>query len=127
MEFWYNFIGDIMEDYVKGIYTKQIYKTEQGYLVGLFKVKETNNEELKYYINKTITFTGYFASITEDDSYILKGEIVDHPKYGLQYNVNEYERVLPEDKDGIIEFLSSDLFKGVGESLAKNIVDTLGK
>ena len=116
-----------MEDYVKGIYTKEIFKTEQGYLVGLFKVKETNNEELKYYINKTITFTGYFASIVEDDTYVLKGEVVDHPKYGLQYNVSEYERVLPEDKDGIIEFLSSDLFKGIGPSLAKSIVDTLGK
>lgn len=116
-----------MEEYVKGIYTKEIYKTEQGYLVGLFKVKETNIEDLKYYINKTITFTGYFASIIEDDTYILKGEVVDHPKYGLQYNVMEYERVLPEDKDGIIEFLSSDLFKGIGESLAKNIVNTFGK
>lgn len=116
-----------MEEYVKGIYTKEIFKTEQGYLVGLFKLKETNNEELKYYINKTITFTGYFASIVEDDTYILKGEVVDHPKYGLQYNVSEYERVLPEDKDGIIEFLSSDLFKGIGPALAKSIVDTLGR
>lgn len=128
IKIWYNFIMVIkMEEYVKGIYTKEIFKTEQGYLVGLFKVKETNCEELKYYINKTITFTGYFASIVEDDTYILKGEVVDHPKYGLQYNVVEYERILPEDKDGIVEFLSSDLFKGVGPTLAKSIVDTLGR
>ena len=128
IKIWYNSIMVIkMEEYVKGIYTKEIFKTEQGYLVGLFKVKETNCEELKYYINKTITFTGYFASIVEDDTYILKGEVVDHPKYGLQYNVVEYERILPEDKDGIVEFLSSDLFKGVGPTLAKSIVDTLGR
>ena len=112
--------------YVKGIYTKQIFKTDKGYIVGLFKIKETDHEELKDYINKTITFTGYFASLVEDDTYILKGELIEHPKYGLQYSVLEYERVLPEDKDGIVAFLSSDLFKGIGESLAKSIVDTLG-
>ena len=112
--------------YVKGIYTKQIFKTDKGYIVGLFKIKETNHEELKDYINKTITFTGYFASLVEDDTYILKGELIEHPKYGLQYSVLEYERILPEDKDGIVAFLSSDLFKGIGESLAKSIVDTLG-
>ncbi len=115
-----------MEEYIKGIYTKQIFKTENGYLVGLFKIKETNIKELEYYLNKTITFTGYFTSMVEDDTYILKGEVVEHPKYGLQYNVSEYERVLPEDKDGIIEFLSSDLFKGIGPSLAKSVVETLG-
>ena len=112
--------------YVKGIYTKQIFKTDKGYIVGLFKIKETDHEELKDYINKTITFTGYFASLIEDDTYILKGELIEHPKYGLQYSVSEYERLLPEDKDGIVAFLSSDLFKGIGESLAKSIVDTLG-
>ena len=112
--------------YVKGIYTKQIFKTDKGYIVGLFKIKETDHEELKDYINKTITFTGYFASLLEDDTYILKGELIEHPKYGLQYSVLEYERVLPEDKDGIVAFLSSDLFKGIGEALAKSIVDTLG-
>lgn len=112
--------------YVKGIYTKEIFKTDKGYIVGLFKIKETDHEELKNYINKTITFTGYFATLTEDDTYILKGELIEHPKYGLQYSVFEYERVLPEDKDGIVAFLSSDLFKGIGENLAKNIVDTLG-
>ena len=112
--------------YVKGIYTKQIFKTDKGYIVGLFKIKETDHEELKDYINKTITFTGYFASLVEDDTYILKGELIEHPKYGLQYSVLEYERVLPEDKDGIVAFLSSDLFKGIGENLAKSIVDTLG-
>ena len=47
-------------------------------------------------------------------------------KYGFQFNVKEYERVKPEDKDAIIEFLSSDLFPGIGEKTANNIVDTLG-
>lgn len=113
--------------YIKGIYRKSIFTSDKGYVIGLFKIKETDNEELKMYVNKIITFTGYFHELNLDDMYIFKGDIVDHPKYGLQFNVLEYERLKPEDEDGLVAFLSSDLFKGVGEKLAKSIVDTLGK
>ena len=113
--------------YIKGNYRKSIFTSDKGYVIGLFKIKETDNEELKIYVNKIITFTGYFHELNLDDMYIFKGDVVDHPKYGLQFNVLEYERLKPEDEDGLVAFLSSDLFKGVGEKLAKSIVDTLGK
>ena len=112
------------KNYVKGHFNKSIFKSNNGYVIGLLKLEETNIEELKNY--KTITFTGYFAELTEDDLYVFYGELVEHPKYGLQYQVDEYERVKPEDKDGIVEFLSSDLFKGVGKKLATAVVDSLG-
>lgn len=113
--------------YIKGNYRKSIFTSDKGYVIGLFKIKETDNEELKMYVNKIITFTGYFHELNLDDMYIFKGDVVDHPKYGLQFNVLEYERLKPEDEDGLVAFLSSDLFKGVGEKLAKSIVDTLGR
>ena len=113
--------------YIKGNYRKSIFTSDKGYVIGLFKIKETDNEELKIYVNKIITFTGYFHELNLDDMYIFKGDVVNHPKYGLQFNVLEYERLKPEDEDGLVAFLSSDLFKGVGEKLAKSIVDTLGK
>ena len=113
--------------FIKGIYRKSIFESDKGYVIGLFKLKETDNEELKIYINKIITFTGYFHELNVDDLYCFKGNVVDHPKYGLQFNVLEYERLKPEDEDGLVAFLSSDLFKGIGEKLAQSIVDTLGK
>ncbi len=113
--------------YIKGNYRKSIFTSDKGYVIGLFKIKETDNEELKIYINKIITFTGYFRELNLDDMYIFKGDVVEHPKYGLQFNVVEYERLKPADEDGLVAFLSSDLFKGIGERLAKSIVDTLGK
>ena len=113
--------------YIKGNYRKSIFTSDKGYVIGLFKIKETDNEELKMYINKIITFTGYFHELNLDDMYIFKGDVVEHPKYGLQFNVVEYERLKPADEDGLVAFLSSDLFKGIGERLAKSIVDTLGK
>ncbi len=113
--------------YIKGNYRRSIFTSDKGYIIGLFKIKETDDEELKIYINKIITFTGYFHELNLDDMYVFKGEVVEHPKYGLQFNVKEYERLKPVDEDGLVAFLSSDLFKGVGEKLAKSIVDTIGK
>ncbi len=115
-----------MKDYIKGIFRQTIFKSNKGYIIGLLKVLETNIVDLKDYVNKVITFTGYFAELNENEKYIMYGEIVEHPKYGMQYSVKECERVKPEDKDGVIEFLSSDLFKGIGKSLATRIVDKLG-
>ena len=116
-----------MEKYIVGTYKQRIFQSDNGYIIGLFKVKDTDIEEMKDYINKTITFTGYFHELNETENYYLSGEPTFHPKYGFQFSVKEYERVKPEDKDGIVEFLCSDLFKGVGEKLATNIVETLGE
>lgn len=116
-----------MEQYIKGTFKKRIFHTDKGYVVGLFKVKETNDEKMDFYINHTISFTGYFHELTEDENYIFYGKLVEHEKYGEQFQVERYERVLPEEKDSIVEFLSSGLFKGIGEKTAKNIVNCLGK
>lgn len=115
-----------MSEYIKGFYRKSIYSNDSGYTIGIFKVKETNIDTLEDYINKTITFTGYFEELNEDDTYILYGDVVNHPRYGIQFQTSSYEKIKPEDKDGIISFLSSDLFPGIGEKMAKAIVDELG-
>ncbi len=116
-----------MNTYIKGNYKRTIFSGENGYTIGIFKVKETNNEELLEFVNKTITFTGNFLDLNEDDIYFFYGEVVEHQKYGKQFKVTEYERVKPSDKDGVIAFLSSDLFNGVGEKMATKIVEVLGE
>ena len=124
--FCYNVIGGKMETYIKGNFRRSIYKSDKGYVIGIFKVRETNDEKLLDYVNKTITFTGYFYDLNEDDTYIFYGEGTNHPRYGFQFQVSNYETVKPTDKEGVIEFLSSDLFPGIGEKLAGTIVETLG-
>ena len=93
-----------MKDYIKGTFKKIIFKSDQNYIIGLFKVSDTNTADLEEYIDSTITFTGYFHELTIDEKYMFYGELVDNPKYGLQYKVNEYERVKPEGKDAIISW-----------------------
>ena len=115
-----------MNLYIKGNYSKSIFAADD-YIIGLFRIKETNIDEIKSYVNKIITFTGHFHELNKDDLYCFYGQIINHPKYGLQFQVENYERLKPTDIDGLIAFLSSDLFKGVGNKLAKSIVELLGK
>ena len=113
-------------NYIKGKIRNTIYQNDNGFFVGLFRVKETNDEELKELVNKTITITGSMLDFNTEDSYILYGEYIFHDRFGMQYKFNNYERILPTTEDGIIEFLSSSIVKGCGVKTAKKIVDTFG-
>lgn len=116
-----------MNTYIKGNYRRSIYQNSSGYNIGIFKVSDTNDEKLADYLDRTITFTGYFHELNDMDTYIFYGKLVQHEKYGEQFQVESYKRCRPEEKNAIIEFLTSGLFKGIGEKKAKNIVDVLGK
>lgn len=111
--------------YIKGIYKKNIYNNSDNlYLVGLIKIKETDlSADL---LEKTITFTGNFSEINVEDTLILQGNLIKHLKYGEQFSVISYERILPEDENSIINFLSSDIFPGIGDAKARRIYDIFG-
>lgn len=115
-----------METFIKGTFKRNIFSSNDGFTVGLIKIKETNDPDLLDYVGKQFTFTGLFAYLNVDENYIFYGEVIDNPKYGIQYKVNRYEKIMPEDKDGLVIFLSSDIFPGVGEKTASDIVDFLG-
>ena len=100
-----------MATYIKGSYSKSIYENNTGYTIGIFKVSDTNDEKLADYIGRSITFTGYFHDLNQIDTYMFYGKRVVHDKYGEQFQVDHYERSKPEEKDSIIEFLTSGLFK----------------
>ncbi|MBR1413477.1 MAG: ATP-dependent RecD-like DNA helicase [Bacilli bacterium] len=114
-------------NYIKGKIGDTIYyNSDNGYLVALFRIKETNDENLKDHVNKSITITGNFVDYNTEESYLLYGDYVVHERYGKQYKVNNYEKQELTTEDAVIEFLSSSLIKGCGEKTAISIVDTLG-
>ncbi len=113
--------------YIKGKIRQLIFESETGYKVGLIKVKESDDEELSDYLNKTITFVGYFGPLLIDDSYKLEGSLIYNERYGFQYKVLNYEKEEIVGKEAVIEFLSSPLIKGCGEKTAKEIVKYLGE
>lgn len=113
-------------EYIRGKFKQMIFESDNGYKVGLFRVKEASGE-MEEYINKTITFTGYFADVDGEAYYKLTGNYVFNERYGSQFQVSSYEREEPKGKDAVVEFLSSSLVKGCGEKTAIAIVDTLGE
>ena len=113
--------------YIRGKFKQMIFESDNGYKVGLFRIKETNQDDMEEYVNKTITFTGYFAELNGEDYYRLSGKYVYNERYGSQYQVSSYEKEEPKGKDAVIDFLSSSLVKGCGEKTAVLIVETLGE
>lgn len=113
--------------YIKGNVVKLLFESSTGYKVGLFKVKEASGEEIESYINKTITFTGTFMPINNELTYKFTGHLSNHPRFGVQFVVTSYESVIPNTTDGIVMYLSSGIFKGIGPKVAKQIVDTFGE
>ena len=107
------------KSFIKGKLYKQIYRNEMnGYMVGLFKINDSNID----YDDNIINITGVLPVLDDRKEYILYGDIVNHVKYGLQFSVNSFDIVMPTKEDELVVFLSSDLFP-IGEKTAKKIVD----
>lgn len=108
--------------YIKGTISKIIYRNNyNGYTVGLIKIKESDEE-----VGKIETFTGVLPEFNEKTIYQLNGTFTTHNKYGYQFQVDSFEIILPEKKDELIDFLSSNLFP-IGEKTAKKIVGAFGE
>ena len=109
------------KEYIKGYLYKEIYRNEMnGYMVALFKIKETNTD----FDDNIINITGVLPSLSDKKEYILYGELVTHKKYGLQFTVSSFDIVIPTKEEELITFLSSDLFP-IGEKTAEKIVNKL--
>lgn len=75
---------------------------------------------------KSLTATGFIQNIEPDILYNFYGQYVEHAKYGMQFNIQSYEKPLPSEREGIIRYLSGIQFPGVGQKTAKKIVEYLG-
>lgn len=105
---------------IKGKLSKIIFHNNQnGYTVGLLKVKESDIDDL---VNKTVTFTGNLPDLNEIDTYIMTGNLTNHEKYGSQFQVKSINRIMPQETDAMIDILSSNLFKGIGKKTAEKLV-----
>lgn len=76
--------------------------------------------------NKTTTVSGYFPILNMDLKYKFSGEYKKHPKYGMGFVSTSYETYVEPSKSGVVSYLSSGLFQGVGEKTALKIYDALG-
>ncbi|MCR2820493.1 SF1B family DNA helicase RecD2 [Lederbergia panacisoli] len=118
---------DLFQDnemYIKGRHLVTIFHNEQNfYSVIRVRVVGTNVDHKE----KEAVVTGFFPKLHEQETYIFYGQFKDHPKFGLQFNADHFKKEMPQTKQGVVTYLSSDLFKGIGKKTAERIVDSLGE
>lgn len=93
------------------------------YKVLLLKLTDNNAD----YKEQEIVVTGSFGEIQEEESYRFYGELVNHPKYGVQLKAERYQQEQPTSEHGLINYLSGEKFPGIGKKTAEKIVDLLGE
>lgn len=74
----------------------------------------------------TIIVTGSFGELNLDESYTFSGQLVDHPKYGRQFQADYYQQQRPDTQASLIQYFASDQFPGIGKVSAQKIVQALG-
>ena len=110
--------------FMKGRHLVTIFHNEENmYSVVRIRLDETNLN----YDEKEAVVTGYFPRIHEHETYIFYGTMKDHPRFGLQFQVEHFRKDLPQSKEGIVAYLSGEMFKGIGKKTAETIVETLGE
>ncbi len=108
---------------LKGTIDAILFQNKDNFYTVLKVETIETNEDL----DDLATVVGFFPDIVEGDVYTFKGQVVSHPKYGKQLKADTFEKELPQTKEAIVSYLSSELFKGVGKKTAQNIVNTLGE
>jgi ATP-dependent exoDNAse (exonuclease V) alpha subunit len=66
------------------------------------------------------------AGLSAGEHVRVEGRWSQHPKHGLQFQVETCEQILPATVEGIRRYLGSGLIKGVGPRLAERIVSVFG-
>lgn len=101
---------------IKGTISSYIYKSDDS----LYKVAKIDTDK------EEVIIVGSFLELEEGLSYEFVGEFIEHAKYGKQFKVESYTKSASFTKEGLISYLSSDKFFGIGPKLALNIVEELG-
>jgi exodeoxyribonuclease V alpha subunit len=74
----------------------------------------------------SVTVVGTLFPVSEGEEIKVFGRWKNHPRYGLQFQIDHWEKVEPATLEGIEKYLGSGLIKGIGPSYAKRLVSTFG-
>lgn len=108
---------------MKGELLHTIFRNDtEHFSIVKLKIIETNED----YDEKEIVAKGHFPPLQEGMIYTFYGAFETHAKFGKQYRIDAYETYVPDTRDGLVTYLSSDMFYGIGQKTALKIVDTLG-
>ena len=103
-------------------------------LLGVIENVVFRNDENDYCVieivdadNNLITCVGNMPLPFEGENVRLVGSWTYHKEFGRQFAFDSFEKTLPEEEEGILQYLSSKTVKGIGPVTAVKIVNRFGK
>lgn len=102
---------------IKGIIENVVYRNENNDYTVIEIVDDKND---------LITAVGIIPMAFEGENVVLNGHWSYHKEFGKQFCFDTYEKTLPKEVDGILQYLSSSTVKGVGPVTALKIVNRFG-
>jgi exodeoxyribonuclease V alpha subunit len=72
------------------------------------------------------TVVGTLFPVSEGEEIKVTGIWKRHPRYGLQFQVEHWEKIDPSTLEGIEKYLGSGLIKGIGPTYSKRLVGAFG-
>jgi len=103
---------EVLNGFVENI----VFKSEDtGYVV----CKIRNEKEL-------VSAVGTVPFMKEGQNVKLIGYWTVHKQFGNQFNIQDYEELLPNSLDGIEKYLSAGIIHGIGPVTAKKIIEKFG-
>ena len=109
--------GREINERISGVIENVVYRNENND----YTVLEISDEK-----NELITAVGIIPMAFEGENVILSGQWTYHKEFGKQFAFDSYEKTLPKEVDGILQYLSSSTVKGVGPITALKIVNKFG-
>ena len=92
------------------------YNETNSYMIAEFDTEEEQT-----------TIVGYLPFVASADNLKVIGNFVEHKKYGRQFKVDTFEKLMPQTVAALEKYLANGNIKGVGEALAKRIVSRFGE
>jgi exodeoxyribonuclease V alpha subunit len=103
---------------IKARVSRKIFvSAETGF--GVFRVTLDGTRESRIIV-------GNLHALSEGDLLQIEGEESEHPRFGRQIKVSRFEFIRPQDGEGIVRYLASGRFKGIGRKTAQRIADHFG-
>ncbi|MGL5312545.1 MAG: SF1B family DNA helicase RecD2 [Peptostreptococcaceae bacterium] len=100
----------------------------EGMISDIVFKNEDNGYTIAHLANSDdeVVIVGCMPTLSVGESIEVEGKWINHKVYGTQFEVNKFMPVTPTSLEGIYVYLSSGMIQGVGEKMAKRIVDKFG-
>ena len=99
------------------------WKSLREWLRGLYT--KTSQTAIQFVMHRLADT--FIPGLSEGEKIIAMGEWKNHPEYGQQFSVSEFERVMPKTENEIELYLGSGILPHVGKSTARKMVELFGE